>query len=94
LLATAGEQAVYIWDLDEEGHMETIRTDLTGDRIQVSDLTWTARIKTHHPVHRVRRGIRLHLLAHPNARLLPSDRKEGHDLPPVQRLALVTLTQI
>jgi hypothetical protein len=36
LLATAGEQAVYIWDLDDEESLETIRTDLTGDRIQVS----------------------------------------------------------
>lgn len=36
LLATAGEKAVYIFDLEEEGNVETIRTDLTGDRIQVS----------------------------------------------------------
>jgi hypothetical protein len=36
LLATAGEKAVYIWDLEDEQSLETIRTDLTGDRIQVS----------------------------------------------------------
>ena len=36
LLATAGSQAVYIWDLEEGEIVETIRTDLTGDRIQVS----------------------------------------------------------
>jgi uncharacterized protein (UPF0262 family) len=36
VLATAGEEAVYIWDLEEEGSYETIRTELTGDRIQVS----------------------------------------------------------
>jgi hypothetical protein len=35
-LATAGSQAVYIWDLEEGEIVETIRTDLTGDRIQVS----------------------------------------------------------
>ena len=38
LLATAGSQAVYIWDLEEGELIETIRTDLTGDRIQVSQL--------------------------------------------------------
>jgi hypothetical protein len=38
VLATAGEEAVYIWDLEEEGRVETIRTDLTGDRIQVCQL--------------------------------------------------------
>lgn len=36
LLATAGEEAVYVWDLDDEGSLETIRIDLTGDRIQAS----------------------------------------------------------
>ena len=36
LLATAGSQAVYIWDLEEGELVETIRTDLSGDRIQVS----------------------------------------------------------
>jgi hypothetical protein len=36
VLGTAGEEAVYIWDLDEEGRVETIPTGLTKERIQVS----------------------------------------------------------
>lgn len=38
VLGTAGQEAVYIWDLDEEGRVETIPTGLSEERIQVSPI--------------------------------------------------------
>lgn len=38
VLATAGPEAIYIWDLDEEGKVETVKVDIDdGERISVSE---------------------------------------------------------
>lgn len=46
VLASAGEEAIYIWDLDEEGSVETIPTGLNKERIQVGlgILQWVKRL--------------------------------------------------